>query len=329
MITADDVRAKQFSKAGMSGYKQVEVDAFLNEIEADLQKLTDENAAKTEEIESYKLQIDEYKANENVLQTALLNAQKLAEQIITDAKESARKMTTEAEQKARETVAAANLEASGLLERAKEQAEKLASDTNAAVRALTERTERETTDKLVITDQKAKDMIAAAVEAVRKEQENYDRLKVEVASFKRDILDRYNSQIELISTLPADVELPPKESAKAAAEVKTVKPEHAEEKTAESGHDENTPSDDAIVQKAERLGEMIREMHEADVSAEKPDQAQTDAPDDAGQKSEIKSEEAPIRRGGFKVIVDDDDEHNDEEGGRFKFGGSAASRNTK
>ena len=53
-LTLDDVRNKRFRMARKSGYEVLEVDEFVDEVEAAFEQLTDENANLKKQIESLK-----------------------------------------------------------------------------------------------------------------------------------------------------------------------------------------------------------------------------------------------------------------------------------
>ena len=86
MLNSKEIRNVKFSKS-MGGYKQEEVDIFLDKIEADYisyEKITTEFQQK---IDTLNKEIDDYKNSQSSIQNVLLSAQKLADQIIEEAKE--------------------------------------------------------------------------------------------------------------------------------------------------------------------------------------------------------------------------------------------------
>lgn len=85
MIYPKDIKAKQFSK-GFSGYKMEEVDVFLDEVAADYEKMLTDNAELIKKIEVVVAKLEEYRSNEESLSNALLNAQKINEQVIREAR---------------------------------------------------------------------------------------------------------------------------------------------------------------------------------------------------------------------------------------------------
>ncbi len=103
MIYPKDIKAKQFSK-GFSGYKMEEVDVFLDEVAADYEKMLTDNAELIKKIEVVVAKLEEYRSNEESLSNALLNAQKINEQVIREGKNKADLIIREATFKAERLV---------------------------------------------------------------------------------------------------------------------------------------------------------------------------------------------------------------------------------
>ena len=104
MITAQDIREKGFERARMGGYDMASVDEFLEELADDVAATQKENAVLKSKMKVLVDKIEEYRANEEALNAAILSAQKLAVQIEGDARQRAAATIAEAEQKAQETI---------------------------------------------------------------------------------------------------------------------------------------------------------------------------------------------------------------------------------
>ena len=81
MITAQDIREKTFEKSRMNGYDMASVDDFLEELAEDISSAQKENAVLKSKMKVLVDKIEEYRANEEALNMAILSAQKLAVQI--------------------------------------------------------------------------------------------------------------------------------------------------------------------------------------------------------------------------------------------------------
>ena len=104
MITAQDIREKGFERARVGGYDMASVDDFLEELADDVAATQKENAVLKSKMKVLVDKIEEYRANEEALNSAILSAQKLAVQIESDARQRAAATIAEAEQKAQETL---------------------------------------------------------------------------------------------------------------------------------------------------------------------------------------------------------------------------------
>jgi cell division initiation protein len=104
MITAQDIREMTFEKARIGGYDMASVDDFLEELADDITASQKENAVLKSKMKVLVDKIEEYRANEEALNMAVLSAQKLAVQIETDARNRAAAMLADAEKQVKTTV---------------------------------------------------------------------------------------------------------------------------------------------------------------------------------------------------------------------------------
>ena len=88
MLTALDIQNKEFIK-GMRGYKEEDVDAFLDEVITDYQALTDENAALKAQLEEANKKLADYKSTEGSVLTTLESAKALMNDIAASAEKRA------------------------------------------------------------------------------------------------------------------------------------------------------------------------------------------------------------------------------------------------
>lgn len=103
MLTPHDIEEYPLPKT-LGGYKCEAVDAFLDTVAADYQKLYDENLALTKKLNLLVEKITEYRKDEEYLKSAMLEAQRLVEISTKDAKAKAEEILTEANAKAEEII---------------------------------------------------------------------------------------------------------------------------------------------------------------------------------------------------------------------------------
>ena len=104
MITAQDIREQTFEKARMGGYDMASVDDFLETLADEVAAAQKENAVLKSKMKVLVDKIEEYRANEEALNMAILSAQKLAVQIESEARQRASATVAEAEAKAKAVI---------------------------------------------------------------------------------------------------------------------------------------------------------------------------------------------------------------------------------
>jgi len=109
MITPLEIQNKEF-KRGIRGYKEDEVDEFLDQIMIDYEKLYKENIELKDKLEAANHQMDQYKGIEETLKNTLIVAQNAAEDVRANAHKKSELIIQEAESKAGDIIAKAHRE---------------------------------------------------------------------------------------------------------------------------------------------------------------------------------------------------------------------------
>lgn len=220
MLSVAEIREVKFSRA-VGGYKAEDVDVFLDKIEADytaFERMIKEYELKVETLNS---EIEGFKNSQSSIQSVLVSAQGLADQIVKEAKEKSEEIIKQAEINI-ENITAREKELSTTFElKAREQKGVL---------------EKELTAMVDNAKQKADAITAAAEERVAHQQMLFDRLKLEISAFKTGISAKYKEHIEILSKLPDSVPADPKyisEVLSASFDKVTETPKAEEEKAEE------------------------------------------------------------------------------------------------
>jgi len=132
VITPLDIQKKEFRRA-MRGYREEDVDAFLDQVIQDYEALFRENQNLKEKLALAEQNMARYREIEEVLKNTMIMAQKSADELRQNAeKESslrldqarieAEQITREAEQEATSLIHEAELKASGIIKEAEEKA---------------------------------------------------------------------------------------------------------------------------------------------------------------------------------------------------------------
>ena len=237
MLTPQDVRSVQFEK-NLRGYRTEEVDRFLDKVEEQLTQSENEAEALRKQIadltaENQKLrqEMKDYEADGDMLKSALINAQRMGENVI-----------REANQKAEEILHRANLRGDDVIRDANELLQK-ASD-------------------------RADEIINEANEKKLAEEREYDRVRLEVTRFKSDVLNLYRSHVESLSRLPefqkeeAPAEEPEESAAEDEVEETTAELNEKLDNAADAKAPETAEADDAAedgdAEKSEDFWEKTR-----------------------------------------------------------------------
>lgn len=195
MYSAEKIRNAEIKKSAFGGYHMDEVDDLLDAVADDFAKLEQEKAEAEARLAILSEKLEGYRTSENSIHTALLNAQRLADQTVKEASEAAGHTTTEAAKKAELVVSDAETEAEEILAEAGRKADAIVADAIA----------------------KTESMIAAAHDSVARQQMLFDRLKVETKNLRDSLLQKYKRQITFVESLPDEVPF----DAERAAEVLT------------------------------------------------------------------------------------------------------------
>ena len=110
MITPLDIEKKEFSK-GVRGYKEREVEDFLNEVLTDFESLYKENVRLKEEVEKAKEAMEKYQNIEDTLKNTLVVAQTTADEVRRNANKEAQLILDKAENEGKLMVEKAKREA--------------------------------------------------------------------------------------------------------------------------------------------------------------------------------------------------------------------------
>ncbi len=102
-LTPLDIRHKEFARS-MRGYKDLEVDEFLDDIADEFERLFNENIDYKDRLESLEEKIEQYRNIEDTLKKTLVSAQQQAEEMKQNAKKEADLILRDAELKSRSII---------------------------------------------------------------------------------------------------------------------------------------------------------------------------------------------------------------------------------
>ncbi|MGL5506631.1 MAG: DivIVA domain-containing protein [Paraclostridium sp.] len=107
MLTPVEIENKEFKK-GIRGFREDEVDEFLDIVKEDFETLYRENIDLKEKVRMYQEQINKYENIEETLKATLITAQTAAEDTCSAANKKAKIIVEEAELRSRQIIEQAN-----------------------------------------------------------------------------------------------------------------------------------------------------------------------------------------------------------------------------
>ena len=150
-----------------------EIDGFLEELAEDIASSQKENAVLKSKMKVLVDKIEEYRANEEALNLAILSAQKLAVQIESEARQRAAEMIEDAERQVKARV--------GSIEELTVTEETRLANAQSATRAFLEKARKACTDQLKNLDAVSEELGLPAEETVEEEQVGIDEVDIDEA----------------------------------------------------------------------------------------------------------------------------------------------------
>lgn len=212
MLTPNQMREKKLTVVESQGYDREEVNVFLAEVIESYEALVEENKGLYRKMDVLANRIEEYRADEDSIKMAILNAQKTAKKISSEAKENADHAIKES-----------NISAQKIVSDAQEKADKAIAEARDFVAQLTTEKTQEAERIVASAEKKANDAIngakvlgnAALVQAqllskdivskAKAEAEFYadlaNKIKADSESFSASLTALYSAQLAKISEL--------------------------------------------------------------------------------------------------------------------------------
>lgn len=189
MHTPEEIRTIEFQKS-MSGYKTADVEIYLDELADQIESITNENSTLIKKIDELNAKIESDKIEKDSLQNILISAQVLADKIVSEAKD-----------KAEELIKKANDEVIKIEDSAAEKKAALEKEHEELKAEL----EIKTSNMEAQIVKKTESMLSAAKDSVNREQLLFDKLKISVATMKKELVGIYKQQLELVTAMPDEV----------------------------------------------------------------------------------------------------------------------------
>lgn len=223
-MTAEDVRNVVFQNASIGGYKKSDVDLFLEEVAVCIESMTAKIRALEKEkfkagvssipvvdekpmpkIENVEIPAPAPKNSDGIsdygIQTLLLRAQKLAEQIEDEARQSSRELLDKAAEDAREIISRADRES----EDAIEKANAIMADAERKAEALNDAAKVEAENIINEAVARSGKMLSSTREQLKTEHELCEKLRNDFSDVKSAIVGFYEEQLRQLNAMNFDV----------------------------------------------------------------------------------------------------------------------------
>lgn len=206
MLTPDRIKEKTFQTTGRGSYRAEDVDSFLREVSASYEQMFKENTDLIKKISVFAKKIEEYRADEDSLKMALLNAQKLADKIVAEAKETAEKEVASVKGETDRLRAEAASDAAALELNAKNESEAMLSSARKESDELLANAKAEAEKLIEDATKEAKEILGNINRKVTHESLVYEMMQKESTIFKQRLVSMYKEHINLINKLPEIVD---------------------------------------------------------------------------------------------------------------------------
>ena len=228
MLTPDRIKEKTFQTTGRGSYRAEDVDGFLNEVAASYEQMYKENTDLIKKISILAKKVEEYRADEDSLKMALLNAQKLADKIVAEAKETAANEVASVKAETDKLRADAASDAAALELNAKNESESLLENSRKEADAILTSAKEEAERVVNEANATSKEILGGINRKVTKESLVLEMMQKESTMFKQRLVSMYKEHINLINKLPEFVD---EKLDKEEAEVEAAETQVAEEIT--------------------------------------------------------------------------------------------------
>lgn len=212
MITPSQIREKKISTVESGGYSRDEVNNLLLEIIDSYEAVYNENKELYRKMEILANRIEEYRADEDSIKSALITAEKMASKLTNEAKQKAEETLSESAKSAQQTVVDAKAKADKIIGEAREYVAGLTKEkTEAANEIINEAREKANAaidganvvanNALVNAKKLANEIVSKAKAEKDYHAEIVEKLKNESKDFRTTLVSLYETQLDKIKDL--------------------------------------------------------------------------------------------------------------------------------
>lgn len=202
MLTPDKIREKTFQTTGRGSYRAEDVDNFLDDVVVSYEQMFKENGDLIKKISILAKKVEEYRADEESLKLALLNAQKLADRIVAEAKENAEKENEAVKAETEQLRADADAYAQRIRDDAETAAAEMTANSQRESAAIVDSAKAEAEKIINEANRQSNEILGNINRKVTHESLVYEMVQKEASEFKGKLVAMYKEHINLINQLP-------------------------------------------------------------------------------------------------------------------------------
>lgn len=101
MISLEEIKKVRFRKSALGGYKPDDVEDFIDRVQTSYEQLLDEKVSLTAKVRDLDAKLEKFYSEESAIKTAIVNAQKLADESLANAKQKAEKIINDARKRSK------------------------------------------------------------------------------------------------------------------------------------------------------------------------------------------------------------------------------------
>lgn len=317
MISSKELRQKDL-EITQNGYNIAEVDALMAESAATIDAYEKQSGDLYHKLEVLAGKIEEYRQEEDAIKTALVTAQKMADKITKESNETASLLISKSEETAKDTVANAKAESDKIISSAREYSTNLIAEKTQQAEEITNKAQDKANEVIASAKVVAQDILDQAkqisddlIAKSKAEKEAYEILSNTIKNDAKEFIEKvkslYNNELDALNSAKLDKENDDTESEeKSIAEIDSEVSglvDEIEEFTSSipqpiSSEESDDDTEDAEVEEAETLQEVIAPDDAEDSEEETEYEREEDNKEPAFDLNEIEYEE----------ITDDEDD---------------------
>lgn len=214
MISSANLRKTEFAVVP-NGYSIDQVNDIINQAASTIEAYASESDDLYHKMEVLATKIEEYRAEENSIKSALITAEKMADKIKKESEEKAATLIAQSEKTAKTTIDDANAQSEKIISEARAYSSKLINDKTKEARQIILDAQTKANDAINSSKSVAKNVLDQAKEISedlitksKQEKEAYDiliaTLKKDAADFIGRLKDLYGKQLDILGSANLD-----------------------------------------------------------------------------------------------------------------------------